>query len=148
MADNTKNPPASDASGTPGAGFTLPTPSSGAAQTAAPPPNPAVTFDPGSAQDSGLASRDLLIGGAVLLVLMVAFFFAKNAYATSLVRKRIEPRSANAAGWWLWVFLTLLSVGSVLAVVSKSALMTPFIVIPLGVAAVVALVLMLLASRR
>ena len=65
---------------------------------------PSIKFDVGSA---GPSSRDMLIGGAVLLVLMVAFFFAKNAYANLLVGKRVQPRSANAAGWWLWVFLTL-----------------------------------------
>ena len=90
----------------------------------------------------------MLIGGAVLLVLMVAFFFAKNAYANLLVGKRVQPRSANAAGWWLWVFLTLLSVGVVLAAVSGSVLMTPFIVGPLVLGAIVALVLMLISGKR
>ena len=93
-------------------------------------------------------SRDFLIGGAVLLVLMVAFFFAKNAYANMLVGKKIEPRSANAAGWWLWIFLSLLSVGVILVVVSGSALMTPFIIGPLVLGAIVALALMLISGRR
>jgi hypothetical protein len=96
----------------------------------------------------GASSRDLLVGGGVLLVLMVAYFFAKNAYANMLVGRRVEPRSANAAGWWLFIFLTLISVGVVLAAVNRSALMTPFIVGPLALGAIVALVLMLLSSRR
>lgn len=94
------------------------------------------------------ASRDLLVGGGVLLVLMVAYFFAKNAYANMLVGKRVEPRSANASGWWLFIFLSLISVGVVLAAVNRSALMAPFIVGPLALGAVVALVLMLLSGRR
>lgn len=94
------------------------------------------------------SSRDFLVGGGVLLVLTVAFFFAKNAYANMLVGKRVEPRSANAAGWWLFVFLLLISVGVVLAAVSRSVLMAPFIVGPLGLGALVALVLMLVTGRR
>lgn len=141
MADNTNNQTSS--------GFTLPTPSSGGLTAITTTPSgQVVAVDVMPMADQGPSSRDLLIGGAVLLILMVAFFFAKNAYATSLVRRRVEPRSANAAGWWLWVFLTLLSAGAVLAVVSQSVLMTPFIVIPLGAGAVIALILMLLASRR
>lgn len=129
-------------------GFTLPPPTGAPAKpvesTSPVVPN-TIKIDFGS---SGASSRDMLIGGAVLLVLMVAFFFAKNAYATMLVGKRVEPRSANAAGWWLWVFLSLLSVGVVLAAVSGSTLMTPFIVGPLALGAIVALVLMITSGKR
>ena len=132
----------------PQSGFTLPPPTGAPdkpAESTSPVSPTAVNIDFGSA---GPSSRDMLIGGAVLLVLVVAFFFAKNAYANMLVGRRVEPRSANAAGWWLWVFLTLLSVGVVLATVSGSVLMTPFIVGPLVVGAIVALVLMLITGRR
>ena len=140
MADTTSNKPQP--------GFTLPPPTmtpDKPAETTGQPTAPSIKFDVGSA---GPSSRDMLIGGAVLLVLMVAFFFAKNAYANLLVGKRVQPRSANAAGWWLWVFLTLLSVGVVLAAVSGSVLMTPFIVGPLVLGAIVALVLMLISGKR
>lgn len=144
-------------------GFTLPPPN---APTTAPntPPTTAPAAPPAAASQAdigqssvgmpippsaeGASSRDLLVGGGVLLVLMVAYFFAKNAYANMLVGRRVEPRSANAAGWWLFIFLTLISVGVVLAAVNRSALMTPFIVGPLALGAIVALVLMLLSSRR
>lgn len=140
MADSntSKSPP----------GFTLPPPTSAPAK---PPESTAISMPAGiniNLGSEGPSSRDMLIGGAVLLVLIVAFFFAKNAYANMLVGKRVEPRSANAAGWWLWVFLSLLSVGVVLAAVSGSALMTPFIVAPLALGAVVALVLMIISGKR
>lgn len=140
-------------------GFTLPPPNA-PAPTAAPAPDAPASQAPqaDTGQGSvgmpippgaeGASSRDLLVGGGVLLVLMVAYFFAKNAYANMLVGRRVEPRSANAAGWWLFIFLTLISVGVVLAAVNRSALMTPFIVGPLALGAIVALVLMLLSSRR
>ena len=146
MADS-KNPPS---------GFTLPPPTAPTSPTTPPPDAPASQADLGQgsvgmpvpAMGEGASSRDLLVGGGVLLVLMVAYFFAKNAYANMLVGRRVEPRSANAAGWWLFIFLTLISVGVVMAAVNRSALMTPFIVGPLALGAIVALVLMLLSSRR
>lgn len=127
------------------------------AQAPLPVPNPFASQPDGTsaATTAGLpvvpaheaSPRDFLIGGAVLLVLLVAFFFAKNAYATMLVGRRVEPRSANAAGWWLFVFLALVATGGVLAAVNPAAL-TPFIVGPLVLGALVALVLMLLSGRR
>lgn len=130
-------------------GFTLPPPT-GATETksvesTSSSTQPAIKIDLGSA---GSSSRDMLIGGAILLVLMVAFFFAKNAYANMLVGKRVQPRSANAAGWWLWVFLSLLSVGVVLAAVNGSVLRTPFIVGPLALGAIVALALVIMSGKR
>jgi hypothetical protein len=130
-------------------GFTLPPPTSAGDK----PTQATIPVNSGGSNinidlGAGASSRDILIGGAILLVLMVAFFFAKNAYANMLVGKRVEPRSANAAGWWLWVFLSLLAVGVVLASVSRSLLMAPFIVGPLGIGTIVALVLMLMSGKR
>ena len=139
MADNTQT----------SSGFSLPNPNS-PAQTSSVQIEPAgSTFNLGVPSSGGsTSSRDMLVGGAILLVLIIAFFFAKNAYATSLVAKKVQPRSANAAGWWLFIFLTLLSVGVILAVVSGSVLMTPFIIGPLSLGALVSLILMIISSRR
>lgn len=134
----------------PQSGFTLPPPTVAPekpVETTSPVGTKPIDFG-GVPVPVGPSSRDMLIGGAVLLVLMVAFFFAKNAYANMLVGKRVEPRSANAAGWWLWVFLSLLSVGVILAAVSGSTLMTPYIVGPLVLGAIVALVLTIMSSKR
>jgi len=132
----------------PQSGFKLPlplgTPDKGVGSISPAVPT-AIKIDLGT---TGSSSRDILIGGAILLVLMVAFFFAKNAYANMLVGKRVEPRSANAAGWWLWIFLSLLSLGVILAAVSGSVLKTPFIIGPLVLGAIVSLVLMLISGRR
>lgn len=135
-------------------GFTLPAPTSPGQQqkqattTTTQAPLPTINIGAPPFGGNAMSSRDLLIGGAVLLVLVVAFVFAKNAYATSLVGKKIQPRSANAAGWWLFIFLTLISMGVILAVVSNSVLMTPFIIGPLVLGAIVALILTILSSRR
>jgi len=136
-------------------GFTLPAPveSNTAASAPADAPAPAATSAtqgmpalPPEAVNTG--SRDLTIGAAVLLVLFVAFFFAKNAYANTLVGKRIPPAKANAAGWWMFIFLASLATGVVLAAVNSAKYMAPLVIGPLGAVALVALILMLVSGRK
>ena len=92
--------------------------------------------------------RDMLIGGAVLLVLLVAFFFAKNAYANTLVAKRVSPNGANAAGWWMFILLGAVGTAAVLVAVNAAKFMSPLILGPLALVAVLALVLMLTSGRK
>ena len=95
-----------------------------------------------------LGRRHLLIGGGKLLVLLVAFFFAKNAYANSLVAKRVSPNGANAAGWWMFILLGALGTAAVLVAVNAARFMSPLILGPLALVAVLALVLMLTSGRK
>lgn len=134
-------------------GFTLPAPSE--APAAAPTTTTAtVILPPGQKFEgtytvvSDTSSRDMLIGGGVLLVLFVAFFFARGAYANSLVGRRIPPNKANAAGWWLFIFLGSLATGLVLSTVNTSRFLTPLIMGPVGAVALLALVLMLVTGRK
>ena len=101
---------------------------------------------PAEAVNTG--SRDLAIGGAVLLVLFIAFFFAKGAYANTLVGKRVPPAKANAAGWWMFIFLASLATAVVLVAVNAAKYMAPLIVGPLGLVALVALILMIVSGRK
>jgi hypothetical protein len=101
---------------------------------------------PAEAVNTG--SRDLMIGGAVLLVLFVAFFFAKNAYANTLVGKRVPPAKANAAGWWMFIFLASLATGVVLTAVNSAKYLAPMFIGPLGAVALVALILMIISGRK
>jgi hypothetical protein len=135
------------------AGFALPAPSEAnqASSTVTESPTMATTGQavsalPAEAVNTG--SRDLMIGGAVLLVLTMAFFFAKNAYANALVGKRVQPAKANAAGWWMFIFLTSLATGVVLTAVNSAKYLAPMFIGPLGVVALVALVLTLVSSRK
>lgn len=134
------------------AGFTLPPPEGEQAD-----PSTASTGQQGTAQDTltmvpdaavDTSSRDTLIGGGILLVLFIAFFFAKNAYANMLVGKRVPPGKANASGWWLFIFLASLSTGVVLAAVNPAKFMAPLIIGPLGLVALVSLILMLVSGRK
>lgn len=138
----TRNEPSSS-------GFALPAPTDGAAAPAA---DAGTQTSSATVDNLGLpgvdtSSRDLLIGGGVLLALLVAFFFAKNAYANALVAKRVPPNRANAAAWWLFVFLASLSTGVVLSVVSASRFMTPLVLGPLAAIGLVGLVLALAMGR-
>ncbi|MEG1114382.1 MAG: hypothetical protein RSE46_05085, partial [Janthinobacterium sp.] len=137
------------------AGFTLPAPASappaadapaaGAATTTAT-TEPAPALDPASTTDT--SSRDTLIGGVVLLLLFIAFFFAKNAYANGLVAKRVPPNKANASGWWLFIFLASLATGVVLAAVNAHKFLAPLFMGPLVLVGLVALLLTFTSSRR
>ena len=88
------------------------------------------------------------IGGAVLLILFVAFFFAKNPYANGLVAKRVPPNKANASGWWLFIFLASLATGVVLAAVNAHKFLAPLFMGPLVLVGLVALLLTFTSSRR
>lgn len=138
------------------AGFTLPPPAATPAEQAAPAASaaPATTasvetapaLDQVGATDT--SSRDTLIGGAVLLVLFVAFFFAKNAYANGLVGKRVSPNKANASGWWLFIFLASLATAVVLAAVNSHKFLAPLFMGPLVLVGLVALVLTFTSSKN
>jgi hypothetical protein len=140
------------------AGFTLPAPVSAPASTppaadasAASAAGTATTeaapaFDAAGTTDT--SSRDTLIGGVVLLLLCIAFFFAKNAYANGLVAKRVPPNKANASGWWLFIFLASLATGVVLAAVNAHKFLAPLFMGPLVLVGLVALLLTFTSSRR
>ncbi|MDO8037179.1 hypothetical protein ACWYXK_22605 [Janthinobacterium lividum] len=141
------------------AGFTLPAPvtapasappaadaSAASAATATATTEPAPAFDAAGTTDT--SSRDTLVGGVVLLLLFIAFFFAKNAYANGLVAKRVPPNKANASGWWLFIFLASLATGVVLAAVNAHKFLAPLFMGPLVLVGLVALLLTFTSSRR
>lgn len=121
-------------------------PATGSATITTPQAPTLIPLDPKSLNDT--SSRDFLIGGVILLVLLIAFFFIRNSYANSLVDKRLSPDKANAAGWWLFIFLASLSTGVILVAVNSAKFLTPWIMVPLAVVALVTLILMWSSSRR
>ena len=139
-------------------GFTLPAPVAGpasappaadapaAASAATATTEPAPALDPVGTTDT--SSRDTMVGGVVLLLLFIAFFFAKNAYANGLVAKRVPPNKANASGWWLFIFLASLATGVVLAAVNAHKFLAPLFMGPLVLVGLVALLLTFTSSRR
>lgn len=134
------------------AGFTLPPPAAEPATPATTAPATTASVESAPALDqvgaTDTSSRDTLIGGAVLLVLFVAFFFAKNAYANGLVGKRVSPNKANASGWWLFIFLASLATAVVLAAVNSHKFLAPLFMGPLVLVGLVALVLTFTSSKN
>ncbi|MFC5460173.1 hypothetical protein [Massilia niabensis] len=136
----------------PDTGFTLPAP-----QVApAPAPGSSATDTaplqlevvPAQAPEQGPQPRDYAIGGGILFVLLLAFFFVRGAYANNLARKRVAPGQANAAGWYLFIFLASLATGSVLGFISPGKFMTPLVLAPIMIVALGSLVLMFISGRR
>jgi len=66
------------------------------------------------------STRDVAVGGAIFLILLIVFFFARNAYANHLVRRRVAPSSADTAGWLMFFGLAFLSGALVLAIINSS----------------------------
>lgn len=92
-------------------------------------------------------SRDLMIAGGIILVLLIAFFFAKRGFTNSLVKKRVSPGKAGIAGWWLFIFLASVAIGAVLAAVNPAKFLSLLILGPLGVVALVSAILAFTSSR-
>ena len=94
------------------------------------------------------STRDAAIGGGVFLVLLIAYFFLRNAYVHHLVVKRVGPSSAGSAGWLLFVGLAFVSAAAVLAVVNASKFLNWTITAPLVLVVLVALVAAMFVGRR
>jgi hypothetical protein len=100
------------------------------------------------ARATDTSTRDVAIGGAIFLVLLVAFFFARNAYVHHLVVRRVAPSTAGTAGWLLFLGLGFLSAAAVLAIVNASRYLTFGVTAPLVLVGLVALIAALFTGRR
>ena len=101
-----------------------------------------------AAPASDTSTRDLAIGSAVFLILLVIYFFVRNAYVHHLVVRRVAPASAGSAGWLMFVGLGFISAAAVLAIINASKFLTFAITAPLVAVGVVALLAGLLVGRR
>jgi hypothetical protein len=102
----------------------------------------------GTAPQRDTSGRDLAIGGAVFLVLLVVYFFVRNAYVHHLVVRRVAPSSAGSAGWLMYVGLSFLSLAAVLAIINAARYLTLGITGPLVVVGLITLVAALMVGRR
>lgn len=94
------------------------------------------------------STRDLMIGSAVFLVLIIIYFFVRNAYVHHLVVRRVAPSSAGSAGWLLFVGLCFVSAAAELAIINTQRYLTPMVTGPLILVGVLALIAALLVGRR
>ena len=100
------------------------------------------------APSTDTSTRDVAIGGAIFLVLLVVYFFVRNAYVHHMVVRRVAPSTAGSAGWMLFVGLAFLSAAVVLAIVNASKYLTFGVTAPLVAVGVVALIAALVIGRR
>jgi hypothetical protein len=94
------------------------------------------------------STRDLAIGGAVFVILLVIYFFVRNAYVHHLVVRRVAPSAAGSAGWLMFVGLCFLSAAAVLAIINASKFLTFAVTGPLVAVGLIALVATLFVGRR
>ena len=144
---NTNPPPQPDP------GFTLP-----GDEKASPDPLPKTTPDTANeaievapvagAPVTDTTSRELAIGAGIFLVLLIIYFFVRNAYVHHLVVKRVAPSSAGSAGWLLFVGLGFVSAAAVLAIINAIKFLTFAVTAPLVLVGLLALVAALFVGRR
>ncbi len=94
------------------------------------------------------STRDLAIGGAIFIVLLVVYFFVRNAYVHHMVVRRVAPSTAGSAGWLLFVGLSFLSAAVVLAIINASKYLSFGVTAPLMAVGLVALIAALVIGRR
>jgi hypothetical protein len=123
-------------------------PPGGAAETPAAPGAPIEVAQVQGAPATDTSTRDLAIGATIFLVLLIVFFFARNAYANHLVRRRVAPSSADTAGWLMFFGLAFVSGAAVLAIMNSSKFLTVAITGTLLVFGIAALIGALVTGRR
>ena len=94
------------------------------------------------------STRDLAIGGTAFLVLLIVYFFVRNAYVHHLVVRRVAPSTAGSAGWLMFVGLCFMSAAAVLAIINASKFLTFAITGPLVAVGLIALIAALFVGRR
>jgi len=111
--------------------------------------NTPIEVAPAAAQvASDTSTRDLAIGGTVFVVLLVIYFFVRNAYVHHLVVRRVAPSTAGSAGWLLFVGLCFISAAAVLALINASRYLTFAVTGPLVAVGLAALAATLFIGRR
>lgn len=135
-------------------GFKLPGDAASVPQDPLPKTAPATAAEPveiapaGAAPVPDTSTRDLAIGAGAFLVLLVVYFFVRNAYVHHLVVRRVAPSSAGSAGWLMFVGLGFLSAAAVLGIINASKFLTFAVAGPLVAVGLIALVAALFVGRR
>ena len=125
-------------------GYTIKPPIPSTAPTPAAPVAPAATSVPPPLREpvviGGLTQNGAIIGAAVMLGLVVVFFFLKGAVRSHLIANKASLASANGASWALFAFLFVAAFTVVFGLIGQFWAALSFIV-PLGVLSLITLVL-------
>ncbi|QGZ39446.1 hypothetical protein IP92_01714 [Pseudoduganella flava] len=146
IPDEKSNPPPASA---PGLTTTPPSDTAATTGTTGSAGTQGIEVAPGAeAPATDTSTRDIAIGGAVFVFLLIVFFFARNAFANHLVRRRVAPSSADTAGWLLFFGLSFLSAACVLGFVNSTKFLNVAITGTLLVFGIAAIVGALITGRR
>jgi hypothetical protein len=103
---------------------------------------------PGARPATDTSTRDIAIGGTIFLVLLVAYFFARNAYVHHLVSRRVAPAAATNAGWLMLTGLAMLSGAVIAALVNPDRFLGFATTGSLLVMSIIAIVAAVMVGRR
>lgn len=131
----------------PDPGFTLPE-DAASAKASAPAATGQMEVAPGARPLTDTSTRDIAIGGTVFLVLLVAYFFARNAYVHHLVSRRVAPAAAANAGWLMLTGLAMLSGAVIAALVNPDRFLGFATTGSLLVMSVISIVAAVMVGRR
>lgn len=96
----------------------------------------------------GPSSKDVMIGGGLLLVLAVVFFFIRNAFVNYLVSSlKRSPNNAGLSGWMLYCGLLFGSAIGSIALISKSFLTVMYIA-PLAALSLISFILCIVVAAK
>ncbi|MCG2583700.1 hypothetical protein [Massilia sp. TS11] len=138
----------SNPASTPDPGFQLPAASAAAASVPAASAPAALEVAPATPVVRDTSARDLALGSTVFVVLLVVYFFIRNAFANHLVVRRVSPASAGSAAWLLFTGLAFLSAAATLAAINASKYLSLAVTGPLVLVGAVALVAVFFVGRR
>jgi hypothetical protein len=94
------------------------------------------------------SSKDIMIGGGVLLALTIIFFFIRNAFVNYLVSSlKRSPNNAGLAGWLLFGGLFFGSSIGCLALISN-AFLTRLYIAPLAVLSLIFFILCIVVAAK
>lgn len=129
-------------------GFKLPDDSASASASARAASTGQLEVAPASRASTDTSTRDIAIGGTIFLVLLVAYFFARNAYVHHLVSRRVSPASAANAGWLMLTGLAMLSGAVIAALVNPDRFLGFATTGSLLVMSVISIVAAVMVGRR
>ncbi len=88
------------------------------------------------------SSKELMIGGGVLLILAVLFLVIRSNFVQSRIKNHVSPNQANTCGWFLFLTLLFWSAIPILFFMHKS-LFSAIYIAPLGGLGLLCLVLVM-----
>ncbi|MFI4985851.1 MAG: hypothetical protein ACHQF3_00255 [Alphaproteobacteria bacterium] len=96
-----------------------------------------------------IGQTEAIIGAGVLVVLMIAFFFLKQAFENNLIAAMARPRKAAHAAWLLFITLTVIAATVVFGYLAKIWLLLPVFGVLAAICVLLIIVFMVsLASAR